>query len=153
VNTKNVDAIALDASGKLLISLASSGDVTGASSVQDEDVIRFTATSLGATTVGSFAFYFDGSDVGLATSTDEDVDGAFLASDGRLYMTTLGDFSVPVTSGTTTPVITGNNDDVLRFQPTSTGPTTAGSYSVFLRGSTIGIPAAANVRAIFIENP
>ena len=41
---------------------------------KDEDVLAFTPTSLGDVTSGSWAMYFDGSDVGLAETSGEDVD-------------------------------------------------------------------------------
>jgi subtilisin family serine protease len=54
-NAEDVDALALDSSGRLVISLLDSGAVTGASSVADEDLVVFTATSAraGSTPGGS----------------------------------------------------------------------------------------------------
>ncbi len=137
-----LDGIALDPSGSLILSITGSGAATGVTSVQDEDLIRFSATSLGSVTSGSFSFYFDGSDVGLSTSSSEDVDAVFVAADGRIFLSTLGSFSV---TGAT-----GERRDILRFTPTSIGATTAGTYGVFLRGSVLGIPSSANVTGVSI---
>lgn len=136
-NAEDVDSIALTASGQLVISLLDAGAVTGASSVADEDLVVFTATSLGSVTSGSFAMYFDGSDVGLSTSSSEDVDAAFIASDGSLHLSTLGSFSVTGASG--------GAADVMRFVPTTLGSTTAGTFTLFLNEASIGIPTSANV--------
>jgi subtilisin family serine protease len=142
-DAEDVDAIALDSSGNLLLSLAGAGSVNGLSGVQDEDLIRFTATSLGATTAGSFSLYFDGSDVGLATNSGENVDAAFVGADGRIYLSTVGNFAV---TGAT-----GANEDILRFTPTSIGATTAGTFDVFQRGAAIGIPSTADVSGFSIR--
>ena len=57
--------------------------VTGVSGA-DEDLLVFTATPLGATTSGTWAMVFDGSDVGLSTVASEDINGAWIeAATGR----------------------------------------------------------------------
>ncbi len=142
-DAEDIDAIGLDSSGNLILSLLSTGSVPGIGVVQDEDLIRFTATTLGAVTSGSFSLYFDGSDVGLSTSTTEDVDAVFIGSDGRIYLSTLGTFGVPG--------LTGNGLDVVRFMPSSIGPTTAGTFERLLRGPGIGLPATANLSGFFIQ--
>ncbi len=114
------------------------------SSVQDEDLIVFNATSLGSVTAGSFAWYFDGSDVGLSTSADEDVDAFHLDALGRLYFSTLGNFAVTGASG--------SDEDVFRFTPTALGSSTAGSFTLYLDGSAVGIPTGADITALHIEN-
>jgi hypothetical protein len=136
---EDVDAISLNSSGQLVISTEGAFSVTGVSG-QDEDLLTFNATSLGSVTSGSFAMYFDGSDVGLSTTTDEDVDAAGLTPGGTILLSTLGVFSVPGVSG--------NDEDVLEFTPTSTGSTTAGSYVMFLDLSAIGIATTADVSAV-----
>ncbi len=140
-NSEDIDAIGLDSLGRLVISTTGSASGTGASWV-DEDLVVFTGTLNGSSTSGSFAFLFDGSDVGLATSSSEDVDGVFIASDGSFYLTTVGSFSVTGASG--------GAADVMRFTPTSLGSTTAGSFTLFLNESSIGIPTSANVNGFTI---
>lgn len=143
-NNEDVDCVGLDGSGNLILSLFSSGNANGVSSVQDEDLIRFTATSLGSVTSGTFAWYFDGSDVGLATNNDEDVDAFHLDMTGRLYFSTLGNFAVTGASGA--------DEDVLRFTPTALGATTTGSFDLYLDGSAVGIPSGADITALHVEN-
>ncbi|MBI1853819.1 MAG: S8 family serine peptidase [Planctomycetes bacterium] len=140
--SENIDAIALDPAGNLLLSITGSGSATGLSGIQDEDLIRFTATSLGATTAGSFSMYFRGASVGLATNASEDVDAAFVGADGRIYLSTLGNFAVTGVSGT--------NEDIVRFTPTSLGTTTAGTFALLTRGTAIGIPSSADVSGFSI---
>ncbi len=141
-DSEDVDALAVDSAGSLILSIANTGAVTGLTGVQDEDLIRFSATSLGATTAGTFSFYFDGSDVGLASSASEDVDAAFVGADGRIYLSTVGSFGVPGASG--------SNEDVLLFTPTSIGPTTSGTFVRFLQGTSIGIPSTGDVSGFFL---
>jgi hypothetical protein len=99
---------------------------------RDEDLLAFSPTSLGATTSGTWALYFDGSDVALTNST-EDVDGVSIASDGKIYLSTTGVFSV---SG-----VSGDDEDVFVCTPTSLGDTTACNFSstLFFDGSANGI--------------
>jgi hypothetical protein len=111
--------------------------VTGVSG-QDEDILAFTPTTLGSTTAGTWALYFDGSDVGLTANDAEDVKGLYVQETPglpTLYLTTVGNFSV---SG-----VSGANEDVLAFKPTGLGSTTAGSFGpgLALDGSLYGLSA------------
>jgi len=134
---ENIDGIGLDANGDLVISIADIGTAPGVVGLQDEDLIHFNATTLGAATTGSFNFYFDGSDVGLGTNAGEDVDAVFLAPGGQVYVSTVGAFSVPG--------VTGSSRDVLLYTLTGTGPTTVGTATAFLRATPIGIPGTTNL--------
>ena len=141
-SAEDIDALEVTADGKLLISTTGSPSVSGLSGLQDEDLIQFTPTSLGAVTAGTWAYYFDGSDVGLSTDSGEDVDAAALTNAGQLLLSTLGSFSVPGVSGA--------DEDVVRFTPTSLGSNTAGTYHMYLDLSALGISTTANVNAIEI---
>jgi hypothetical protein len=77
--------------------------------------------------------------VGL-TANDEDLDAACDTSAGSLLLSTLGSFNVTGASGA--------DEDVLRFAPGSLGPTTSGSYGIFLDTSTEGIATSADVSAV-----
>ena len=138
-NGEEIDAITLSADGRLVLSMAGSFSVNGASG-DDEDLVVFSATSLGSVTAGTFAMFFDGSDVGLSQNADEDVDAAALTSSGVLLFSTVGNFSV---GG-----LTGADEDVAQFTPTSWGSNTAGTFSMFLDLSTLGISTAADVSSI-----
>jgi hypothetical protein len=121
-NGEDLDTIGLTAAGELVMSTRGSLSVSGLSG-DDEDLVLFHPTSLGETTTGSFEMYLDGGDVGLASSS-EDVDGMCLVDRGTthpdVYLTTTGKFSVPG--------LEGADEDVFRFQPTSLGPNTSGSF-------------------------
>lgn len=137
-NNEDVDAIALDANGNLVLSTLAAFSAAGASG-QDEDLIVFAATSLGSVTAGTFTMLFDGSDVALTTN-NEDVDAAAVTAAGSILLSTLGQYTV---TGAT-----GADEDALEFVPTSLGATTAGSYSTLLDLSTLGIAPAANLTAV-----
>jgi hypothetical protein len=127
--TKNLDAAELLPNGHLLLSLSDALTVQRIG-VADVDLLEFTPTSLGANTAGSFAKYFDGSDVGLSDGSKEDVDAVAVDPSGRLYLSTLDTFAVPGVSG--------SKEDVFVFTPTSLGTNTAGGYSpnLYFDGST-----------------
>jgi uncharacterized repeat protein (TIGR01451 family) len=121
---EDIDALDFAPDGRLVISTRGSNQVGGISG-EDEDLLIFTATSLGANTSGTWELYFDGSDVGLGASS-EDVSGAWLDPNGDIYLTTLGDFAVTDVSG--------DGSDIFICQPISTGENTNCSFSMFLDG-------------------
>ena len=119
-DSEDIDGIDFLPNGQLLISTIGSVSVTGVSG-QDEDILILTPTSLGENTAGSWAMYFDGSDVGLANTSDEDVDGLAISTSNSIYLTTLGNFSV---TG-----ISGADEDVFVCIPDSLGSDTACTFS------------------------
>ena len=96
--------------------------------IDDSDVVRFDASSLGATTAGTFSMYFDGSDVGL-TQSAADVDGFELLSDGRIVISTTGTVSVSSPSA--------RDEDLLAFTPSALGQTTTGTFALYFDGSDV----------------
>jgi uncharacterized protein YjiK len=128
---EDVDAFELLADGRILISTTANVSVAGVSG-DDKDLLEFTPTSTGDVTAGSFAMYFDGSDVGLSQSA-EDVDAAAVDSTGNIYLSTTGAFSVPSASGA--------DEDVFVFTPTTLGLNTTGTYSstLWFDGSVHGL--------------
>jgi FtsP/CotA-like multicopper oxidase with cupredoxin domain len=121
---EGIDAIQQLPGGELVISTSGDPDVPGITGEASEDLLLFTPTSLGASTAGTWSMRFDGSDVGLAAGS-ENVDSAWTAGNGDIYLSTTGDFSVPGLSG--------DDDDVFVFTPASLGTTTAGSFSPALQ--------------------
>jgi len=88
---EDIDALTLDANGNLVISILGTGNVDGIA-VRDEDLLRFTASTLGAETSGSWELYFDGSTVALNDSA-EDVGGVWIdPTSGDLYLSVKGKF-------------------------------------------------------------
>lgn len=138
-NDEDVDAVGLSSSGQLVVSTLGAVSATGASGA-DTDLLLFTATSLGSVTAGSFSVYFDGSDVSLTDGGSEDVDAVSIMPDGKLLLSTIGAVSVPGVSGA--------NEDVLQFTPTTLGSTTSGTYAMYLDLSTLGISTGADVGAV-----
>lgn len=119
------------------ILLAISGRTTlsgpgGSFKLQLWDIARFTPTSLGENTSGSFEMYFDGSDVGL-TQAAEKIDALAIRPDGTLLISTYGTAAVP--NGATS--IRAQDEDLLAFRPTGLGNNTQGTWSLAFDGSTV----------------
>lgn len=131
----DVDAFEVQADGTLLLSLDAAANVAGLGTVADADIVRFIPTSLGANTTGSFEWYFDGSDVGLSSSS-EDIDAIGLTVDGKLTISTLGSPSVPGLSGLA-------DEDLMVFTATSLGANTAGTWGYFFDGSDVGLTGSS----------
>ena len=132
-NGEDVDALALDGNGDLLVSTQGGFSGTGASGA-DEDLFLFDGT-VGPNTSGSFTKVFDGSDVGLSSSSSEDVDAASVTSTGLLF-STVGSFSVPGASGA--------DEDVAEFFGVLIDPT-SGSFSLRQDLSALGISVNEDV--------
>ena len=125
------DAFTILDNGDLLMSFTVAGTVPGITgTVEDSDIVRFTPTTLGDATSGSFSLYFDGSDVGLTTS-GEDIDALDVLADGTLIISTVGSATVAGVSA--------RDEDLLAFSPTLLGDTTAGSWTTFFDGSKTGV--------------
>jgi hypothetical protein len=129
---ENIDALSLLPDGRLLLSTTGNPSVPGLTTGRDEDVLAFSPTSLGSATSGTWSLYFDGSDVGLADTSDEDLDALDVVG-GNIYLSTLGGFSV---SG-----LSGADEDVFVCAAASTGDVTACEYSpeLYFDGSTWGL--------------
>lgn len=141
ITSRDLDAFHVRADGSVLLSYSSTLTVPGLAggpagqSVEDADVILFTPTSTGNATAGSFSFHFDGSDVGLDTSS-EDIVGLHEYGDGSLAISTTGNLDV-------TGVAQGRDEDVHRFTGTF-GSATAGSWSLVFDGSDVGLTASGD---------
>jgi hypothetical protein len=148
-----IDAVAVIGENEILMSFADEGSIPGiADAVDARDVVKFTATRLGADTAGTFEMYFDGSDVGLDGVVEidsgpdgltENLDGIELLENGRLVISVSDWFSVPGLSG--------SDEDLFLFTPTSLGADTAGTWVPYFDGSDVGM-ARANVDAVALDN-
>ena len=118
--------------------------LTGLGAVDDSDILRFIPTSTGATTAGTWSWYFDGSDVGLSTN-DEDVDAFTMLPNGRLLISTLGNVSVTGASGA--------DEDLLAFTPSQLGSTTSGAWAMYFDGSDVGLSSTSNedVNGVWVD--
>ncbi len=143
-DAEDVDAVGVLADGRVLLSVRGKGSVTGVPTIQDEDLVAFTPASLGVATSGTFAVFFDGSDVALADAATEDIDAASVAPDGRILLSALGTFAVPG--------LVGADEDVFTCAPTALGASTACVYSssLSLDGSAWGL-AGLGLDAVDLE--
>lgn len=106
----------------ILVSSNSDGTVGGAS-FADEDIIAFDTASQ------NWSTYFDGSDVGLDIS-NADINSFYLNSDGSILLSLNQSFTLP-------DVGLIDDNDIVRFVPSSTGSDTAGTYEFYLDGSDV----------------
>jgi hypothetical protein len=131
---ESIDSVDLLSSTLVAISTVGDVSVTGVAG-SDEDILAFEATSLGSSTSGTWSMGFDGADVGLGDTDDEDVDALDVTSNWTVYLSTAGDFAVPGVSGA--------DEDVFACALTSTGTVTGCTYSsaLYFDGSTWGLSA------------
>ncbi|MCL4869690.1 MAG: carbohydrate-binding protein [Anaerolineae bacterium] len=121
----------------------------GGNTYNPEDIVRFTPTSLGTNTSGSFSMFFDGSQYGLGDTSNgrlEYIDGFFVQSTGTILISTVGNMRVPSSA---TQNIDANDEDIVLFNPTT------GYYSWFIDGSDIGFDAnnaAENIVAFWLNS-
>ncbi|MEM7797944.1 MAG: hypothetical protein AAF633_02035 [Chloroflexota bacterium] len=103
----------------IFVSSTSGGNVDGVQ-FRDEDIIVYDGAS--------WSLHFDGSDVGIGGA---DVDAFTMLADGSLLLSFNNPFTV---SG-----IAADDSDILRFEPTSLGTTTSGTFSLYVDGSDLGL--------------
>jgi parallel beta helix pectate lyase-like protein/K319-like protein len=132
---EKIDSVSLLPDMRVLISTTGNPAVVGITGGRDEDILAFTPTTLGDVTSGSWSMYFDGSDVGLADTNDEDIDALDVTSNGNIYLSSIGDFSVNGVSGA--------DEDIFICGPTLLGDVTACNYSsvLYFDGSAWGLSA------------
>jgi len=136
---ENVDAIAILPSGAIGISTTGTPAIAALPFTADEDILAFTPSQLGATTVGTWSWGLDLSDVGY-TLTNEDTDAAWVSSSGQWTFSMLGDWSVPGASG--------DGNALINFAPAATGISTAGSSTILFNGAQLLIPSNAAISAV-----
>ncbi|MAT97536.1 MAG: hypothetical protein CL608_10375 [Anaerolineaceae bacterium] len=95
----------------------------GSVAFDDEDVLTLD------TDTGTWALYFDGSDLGISLNN---LDAFYQMADGSLLMS----FIRNQTIGSLANV---DDSDIVRFIPTSLGDTTAGTFEMYLDGSDVDL--------------
>lgn len=140
---QNLQGFQLLPDGTILMTFANLFN-SGGNTYNPQDIARFTPTSLGTNTSGSFSMAFDGSNFGLpANNANAAIDGFYYnASQNRYLISTVGDpgFSITGNSG-------GNNvrdEDIFQVDPST------GIQSWYLDGSDVGFDrtnAAENIVA------
>jgi len=141
LNGATIDALAVDpATRDLILSFTASRTVTGAGTVQSEDLVAFHPTSFGATTQGSFRLFFDGSDIGLTAAAGENIDAVDVGPNGTIYFSTQG--PLDIRSGAAR--LTGTAMDIVACTAPSLGNASACSgLSTFRSGSSLGLTGSS----------
>jgi hypothetical protein len=125
-NRANVDALTLLPDGTLLISTEGRVKVAGVNGnvrAEEEDILAFVPIVPGDYSSGDWSLYFDGSNAGMRSSS-ENIDGLATGPSGEIYLSTTGKFSAEG--------IAGSGEDIFIFTSTSLGITTASNFSVTL---------------------
>jgi hypothetical protein len=141
-----IDGLDVLNGSEILMSFAQDQAIPGiAGTVEDTDIVKFTATALGENnTAGSFELYFNGRDVGLA-SNDDDVDGIELLPDGRLLVSTLSNFTALGTEGG----LTGTGHDIIALTVDTLGANTSGNWAMYFDGTDVELTTNSEAVAGF----
>ena len=108
--------------------------ILGGVTYEPSDIVQFDATQFGSVTSGSFSMYFNGIDAGLNDTVAEKIDAISILPDNRILISTTGNPSVPSVSGF--------DEDILAFTPTTLGDTTAGTWAMYFDGSDVELDGA-----------
>ncbi|MEM7474008.1 MAG: putative Ig domain-containing protein [Planctomycetota bacterium] len=103
----------------------------------DSDIIRLARYESGD---WEFSKYFDGSDVGLRTHS-EDMDAFYMREDGSILVSLAGCGHVPGVGHV-------SGEDILLFTPDELGYQTSGTWSMYIDGRDVGLSPWENVDAI-----
>jgi hypothetical protein len=109
----------------LYLSSSTNGRVSGIT-FRDEDILAYNKAT------GAWSLYFDGSDVGLGAT---DLDALYILADGNILLSLEAPAKVVG--------ITVDDSDILLFQATALGATTAGSFRLYFDGSAAGLTTNA----------
>ena len=134
-NGEDIDAVYEFPEGGLAISMTGNPSV-GVSGDADEDILLFVATQYGATTIGTWSMYWDGSDVGFGGSGSDDVSAVSFDNGIDMLFSTVGTY---VGAGST-----GADEDVSRFTG-NFGTSTSGAAALLLDLSALGISTSEDV--------
>ena len=134
----NIDAFHIDDNDDIYMSFSARTFVPGIlPKTNSQDIVFFDSSSQ------TFSLFFDGSDVKLTRGT-EDIDAITFDQNGDLVISTSGFFIV---SG-----LIGGGEDLIIFNDTSFGPTTAGTFEQFFDGSSVGLERGADLNGNGILN-
>ncbi len=132
VGPLDLDAVDIVGDSEVLLSFSTPTTITidGVDTkVDDSDIVKFTGTSMGEVTEGSFEMFFDGSEFGL-TGDLQDIDGIQLLNDDNLLISTIG------SSSTIIEGVRVSDEDILRVEPLAPNTTT---WSMYLDGGDVGL--------------
>ena len=143
----DLDAFHVTETDATYLSFEAPVTLPGIGTVDDSDIVLFTPTSTGDNTAGTFALFFDASDVGL-TLASEDVDAISFTPEGDLVISVNGTYAVPSATGT----ISGGDEDLLLFSSTGFGDTTTGTFELHFNGSDLAMTTNnEDVNAVSID--
>lgn len=125
---------------------SSSNGSAGGVSFSDEDIIRYSAAT------GTWELFFDGSDVGVGNN---DVDAFELKTTTSVNAAALN-FVILMSFEKDVKNLPGlgkvRSYDIVQFAPSSVGSNTAGTFSFFLKGDTVGLNSSSeNIDAITFD--
>jgi len=135
VGVSTVKAFTLLPNGSLLLGLGKAATLPGVGKVAAQDIVRFTPTSTGNITAGSFQWYFDGSDVAISTA-GEAIDALSIDGAGKLVISVRG---AAVVSRPGTSPIRAADEDLMSFTFSSSGVSTSGAWTWLFDGSDVGL--------------
>ncbi|MEB3358153.1 MAG: choice-of-anchor Q domain-containing protein [Synechococcales bacterium] len=129
LSSAHIDAFDIISATEILLSFDQPLALNGLGQVDDSDVVKFTARSLGeGTTTGTFEMVLDGSTLEL-TQAGEDIDALTRMTDGSLLFSTQGSASLFDGHGQ----LRVQDEDLVRYDPVT------GGVSLYLDGSDIGL--------------
>jgi hypothetical protein len=138
--TKNLSAFDVQPDGSILMAFRVAQTIPGVGKFMPQDIARFTPTSLGATTAGSFSWVLDGSTKQL-TTTAEKIDGLTDLGNGRIGISTNGAASVKLPNGA---VLRAQDEDVLALGAN-------GAWSLYFDGSAVPGLKAEDINALWLD--
>ena len=109
---EDIDALASTKNGTIIISTVGDIHVQNLSG-KDEDLFEFVPRTTGENTSGTWKRFLDGSKIGLASKSSEDIDAVSLGVQRNLFLSTRGQFDVKTIAGT--------GSDVIQLMPSKTG--------------------------------
>lgn len=158
LSSVNVDAFHIpgDAQNSILLSVNKWVVLAGVGLVKKGDIVKFTPTSLGTNTAGTFSWFLEGADVGLNGSAD--IDGiAFTHQQAGLGFPD-NKLIVSLATMTTVGGKSYRDEDLIVFNGTPNGKTTANSgWKLYLDGSDVGLdspsisPGVEDTRGVWVD--
>ena len=132
VGPLDLDAVDIVGDSEVLLSFSTPTTITidGVDTeVDDSDIVKFTGTSMGEVTEGSFEMFFDGSEFGL-TEDLQDIDGIQLLNDDSLLISTIG------SSSTILEGVRVSDEDILKVKHLEPNTPT---WSMYLDSGDVGL--------------
>jgi len=136
---KPLSAFAILDDNRLVMAFKAKTKLPGLGTVMPHDLVAFVPSTLGEKTKGAFAWYLDGSDVGL-TQSSERIDAVDVLPDGRILISPSGAAQVGPNNS-----VTAAGQDLLAFTPTRLGQNSAGNWTLYFDGSTVSGLSSENV--------